>query len=209
MVDKLETGSEEKMVGAFWSWFIENQEKLRSILKGEHDYIDLILNELSKIKRGLAVEFEGTADNILMTISADGILENFDTVKNLIENAPSIQHWKFIGFRQPVPKEKIKNITVKVSGVQLDPIQLKFLPIVEDDRLYIQIFHEGLTDENENIISYGSLMLLDNIIGEYDCVTKVAGNEFYDLKESEEFIEDLRPLTEMGDFLEEYYAVEK
>lgn len=209
MADKPRTDSEEKMVVVFWNWFLENQEKLRSILKGEHEYIDIILNELSKIKRGLAVEFEGTADNILMTISADGILENFDTVKLLIENAPAIQHWKFIGFRQPVLKEKVKNITIKVSGISLNPNQLMFLPIVEDDQLYIQIFHEGLTEENENIISYGSLMLLDNIIGEYDCVTKVAGYEFYDLSEGNDFTEELRPLTEIRDFLEEYYAVEK
>jgi len=208
MAEKLKAGSEENMVVAFWSWFLENQEKLRSILKGEHDYIDLILNELSKIKRGLAVAFERTTDTILMTISADGILENFNAVKQLIENSPSIQQWKFIGFRQPVPKEKVKDITIKVSGIKLDPNQLMFFPIVEDDKLYIQIYHNGLTDNNENLINYGSLMLLDNIIGESDCETKVAGYEFYDLSEGNEFIEELRPLTEIRDFLDEYYAVE-
>ena len=119
MTGNLKIATKEKLIGAFWSWFLENQEKLRSILKGEHDYIDLILNELSKIQRGLAVEFEGTVENITMTISADGILENFDTVKHLIEYAPAIQNWKFIGFRQPVPKDKVKDITLKVMVLTL------------------------------------------------------------------------------------------
>ena len=81
-----------------------------------------------------------------------------------------------------------------------------FLPVVENELLYIQIFYDALTEENENMISYGCLMLLDNIIGEFDCVTKVAAYEFYSLSEATDFIEELRPLTQMRDFLDEYYG---
>jgi len=200
------TTSGTETINAFWNWFSQHQLTFRSIIDGEYDYIDSILNELRKIQKGLAVEFERSTDKIAMTISADGVAENFDIVQQIVQESPEINSWEFIAFRQPVAKEKIDDLTITVSGVSLDPKHLMFLPIVEDELLYIQIFYDALTEENENMISYGCLMLLDNIIGEFDCVTKVAGYEFYNLSEATDFIEELRPLTQMRDFLDEYYG---
>jgi len=193
------------MIKKFWDWFLKNNKTLRKIREGEYDLIDDILKELRKIRKGLAVEFEDDGDKIIMTISSDGVYENFGIVKEIVDKAPKIDNWGFIAFRQPVPKEKIDDITVTVDELELDPKILKFLPITEDNNLYIQIFSEFLTDENTEQISYASLMLLDNIVGEYDCVTKVKGYEFDNLSEAAEFSEDLIPLTEIREFLDDYY----
>ena len=140
-----------------------------------------------------------------MTVSADGVEDNFEVVKAIVQKSPIIDSWNFVAFRQPLPEGKLSDFTLTVSGINFDPNELLFLPIIEEDNLYIQIFTDSLTEDNENLISYGCLMLLDNIIGEYDCVTKVNGYEFYTLSEAKDFTEDLRPLTEIRHFLEEFY----
>lgn len=196
------------MIKQFWDWFTKQQSTLRKITDGDYDRIDDILNELRKIQTGLAVEFEKNGDLIIMTISADGVEENFDVVKEIVANAPKINNWGFVAFRQPVPREKINSITITIKEITLDPKALWFRALREDNNLYIQIFSDVLTEDNSSDISYGCLMLLDNLIGEYDCVTKVKAYEFYNLNEATNFKDELDPLTEIRDFLDNYYRVD-
>lgn len=193
------------LIDDFWKWFDENKLVYRRIFDfRETDLIDNILNKLIEIRRGLAVEFEKSDDVYVMTISADGIEDNFDIVQQIIDKSPSIENWKFIAFRQPYGKEKINKIVINVAGHLLDPKQIMFLPIVEEDKLYIQIFSPDINDGTLNQIAYGCLMLLDNIIGEYACVKKVEGYEYYNIEEAVEFENELRPLTELGEYLDTY-----
>jgi hypothetical protein len=203
-------GGNEKinMIKQFWDWFTNQQLTLRKITDGDYDLIDIILIELRKIQTGLAVEFEKNGDEIIMTISADGIEDNFEVVKDIVNNAPKIEQWGFVAFRQPVPREKINSISIKVKEVTLDPKNIWFRALNEDDKLYIQIFSDNLTEDNKGDISYGCFMLLDNLIGEYDCVKRVSAYEFYNTNEAQEFKEDLNPLTEIPDFLNYYYGVD-
>lgn len=196
------------MIKQFWDWFTNQQSSLRKITDGDYDLIDNILNELREIQTGLAVEFEKNGDLIIMTISADGIEDNFEIVKEIIDNAPKIEKWDFVAFRQPVPRDKINSITIKVKEITLDPKTIWFRALKEDDNLYIQIFSDILTEENRGDLGYGCLMLLDNLIGEYDCVKKVSAYEFYNTIEAQEFKDDLDPLTEIRDFLNYYYGVD-
>jgi hypothetical protein len=196
------------MIKQFWDWFTNQQSSLRKITDGDYDLIDNILNELREIQTGLAVEFEKNGDLIIMTISADGIEDNFEIVKEIIDNAPKIEKWDFVAFRQPVPRDKINSITIKVKEITLDPKTIWFRALKEDDNLYIQIFSDFLTEENRGDIGYGCLMLLDSLIGEFDCVKKVSAYEFYNTNEAQEFKDDLDPLTEIRDFLNFYYGVE-
>ena len=191
----------ENLIVDFWTSFVEHQLTYKKIIEGETDLIDDILNKLKEIRRGLAVEFEKTEDLNIMTISADGVEENFEIVENIVNKAPDILNWKIVAFRQPVNRDFIIN----VAGYELDPKKLKFLPIVENSELYIQIFSEELTDENEKNIGYGCLMLLDNLIGEYDCVKKVKGYEFYNTNDASDFVNDLLPLTQIRQYLDTYY----
>jgi hypothetical protein len=196
------------MIKQFWDWFTKQQTTLRKIVDGNYDLIDNILIELRKIQTGLAVEFEKNGDMIIMTISADGVEDNFEIVKEIVNSAPKIDKWDFVAFRQPVPREKINSVTITVKGITLDPKTLRFRALREDDNLHVQIFSDILTEDNKSDISYGCLMLLDNLIGEYDCVTKVTGYEFYNLSDAQDFKDDLDPLTEIRDFLDNYYSVD-
>jgi hypothetical protein len=193
-------------IDAFWNWFRRNEFIYRRIIdEGETDLIDDILNRLIEIQKGLAVEFEKSNDIYVMTISADGVEEYFDIVQKILLKTIEIKGWKFIAFRQPYEKDKINEITITVNGNTFDPKQIMFFPIIEDEKLYIQIFSADINEETKNKFGYGCLMLLDNIIGEYACVKKVKGYEYYNLIEATEIESELKPLTEIREYLELYY----
>jgi hypothetical protein len=205
----MDSMSKTNIIQEFWKWFEENELTYRRIFDDhETDLIDDILKKLIEIQRGLAVEFEKLNNFYVMTISADGIEENFDIVQNIIDKAPLLRNWKFIAFRQPYAKERLQKLVLTVYGHSLDPKQIMFLPIVEEEKLYIQIFSNEITEETKNKFGYGCLMLLDNIIGEYACVKKVNGYEYYNLAEATEFKSELRPLTKIREYLDSYYQDE-
>jgi hypothetical protein len=198
------------LIDEFWKWLGQNELEYRRIFDDrETDLIDDILNKLIEIQKGLAVEFEKSNDIYVMIISADGVEEYFDIVQKIINKAPLIKSWKFIAFRQPYEKERLQKFVLTVNGYSLDPKQIMFLPIVEEEKLYIQIFSPDINEETKNKIGYGCLMLLDNIIGEYACVKKVDGYEYYNITEANEFENELKPLTEIAAYLDSYYQLEE
>lgn len=206
----MKSTKKNKLIDSFWNWFIQNQISCMKIIDAdETDLIDEVLINLVKIQRGLAVEFEKLKDKYVMTISADGIEDYFGIVQEIINRAPTLENWEFIAFRQPYGKEQVARITINVSGFTLDPKQIKFSPLIEDGNLYIQIFSADINEETKNKIGYGCLMLLDNIIGEYNCVKMISGFEYYNISESTGFSNKLKPLTEMREFIDSYYQMDK
>ncbi len=206
----MKSTKKSKLIDSFWTWFIQNQISCMKIIDAdETDLIDEVLINLVKIQRGLAVEFEKLKDKYVMTISADGIEDYFGIVQEIINRAPIVENWEFVAFRQPYGKEQVARITINVSGFTLDPKQIKFSPLIEDGNLYIQIFSADINEETKNKIGYGCLMLLDNIIGEYNCVKMISGFEYYNISESTGFSNKLKPLTEMRDFIDSYYQMHK
>ena len=206
----MKSTEKSKLIDSFWNWFIQNQISCMKIIDAdETDLIDEVLINLVKIQRGLAVEFEKLKDKYVMTISADGIEDYFGIVQEIINRAPTLENWEFIAFRQPYGKEQVARITINVSGFTLDPKQIKFSPLIEDGNLYIQIFSADINEETKNKIGYGCLMLLDNIIGEYNCVKMISGFEYYNISESTGFSNKLKPLTEMREFIDSYYQMDK
>jgi len=204
----MEILTSEKLIDKFWKWFEQNENVYRKIIdQRETNLIDEILNRLIEIQKGLAIEFEKKDNNYLMTISADGVEDNFEIVQTIIDRSPTLKNWKFIAFRQPYSKDKINKIVIKVGEFIIDPKKIMFFPIVEDEKLYIQIFSTDINKLNKDKIGYGCLMLLDNIIGEFACVKKVDGYEYYNLKEAAKFKNELKPLTEIGEYLDTYYKL--
>ena len=190
------------MIQEFWDWFTKKHLSLRKIMDGDFDLIDSILIELKKIESGLAVEFEENEENILMTISANGVKENFEIVKRIVQSSPKIQGWKFVAFRQPLNEDKVENLSITVKGYEINSKYLQFIPIEEEGKLYILIFSDKITDENRNDIGYACFLILDNLIGEYDCVTKVNGYEFYNFYQPDYNQAQAKPLTKIRDFID-------
>lgn len=194
----------------FWTWFKENEKKLRMFEEGPDKYLNEVLTQAKKIKSGLAIEFEPPKNGIInMTVSADGNRELFGAVQAMVDKAPKIEGWKFIAFRQRMNLEQVKGMKLKAENHELDPNKMKFFPIINGDTLDIIIYINGVTEENYNQVAYGGLLLLDNILGEYDCVMKVRSYDFHEMPTKKKELDDLLPLLDIASYVDNFHKSKK
>ena len=195
-------------VDEFWSWFVRNEKRLKNFESDPDKYLNELFIQVKKIKAGLAIEFEPPQNGIIkMTVSANGNIELFQLVREMVERAPAVKGWKFIAFRQRMPAAAVKEMKLKVGELVLDPSVMKFFPVRENNQLNIIIYTPGVTQQNYNQVAYASFVLLDNILGEYDCITKVASFDFHPMPTQKEELDDLRPLLELAAFVDNSYGL--
>lgn len=190
----------------FWTWFAENEKTYRNFHDNPDKYLNELLSNAKKISDGLAIELEPPKDGVInMTISADGVIDLFPVVQQIVEKAPKISGWKFYAFRQRMPVDKVKGMVLKAQNHELNPDKMKFTPIVTGDTLGIIIYADDITEDNYNQVAYGGLMLVDNILGEYDCVTKVRSYDFHNMPPNADNLTDLFPLLELAEYVDNFH----
>lgn len=194
----------------FWRWFKANESRLRNFESDPDKYLNELLAQSKKVRPGIALELEPPENGIInMTISANGDIDLFETVKAIVAKAPKINGWNFFAFRQRVATSKLKDLKLKIGAFELDPAKMKFFPVVEGDTLNIIVYVAGLTDDNFNEIAYGGLLILDNILGEYDCVTKVKSYDFHPMPSRKEELKELQPLIDIAEYVDKFHAGKK
>jgi hypothetical protein len=197
-------------IEAFWKWFVDNEKKYRNFQDDPDKYLTELFARVKKIAGGLAVELEPPQNGVInMTISADGDASLFSTVQKIVDNAPNIDGWKIFAFRQRMPIEKVKGMILEAHEHTLDPNKIKFHPIVSRGTLDIIVYVEHVTDENKNDVAYGCLMLLDNLLGEYDCVKKVRSYDFHPMPTDQGELAELKPLIEIVNYVDSFYQKKK
>lgn len=194
----------------FWTWFKDNEKRLKKFEENPDQYLTEVLTQAKKIQAGLAIEFEPPKNGVInMTVSADGNKNIFSVVQNIVTKAPAIEGWKFIAFRQRMSLEQVKGMKLKAEDHELDPEKMKFFPVINGDTIDLIIYAKGVTEENYNQIAYGGLLLLDNILGEYDCVTKVRSYDFHNMPTTKEELEDLLPLLDLAAYVDKFHSSKK
>jgi len=194
----------------FWTWFKENEKRLRNFEENPDKYITEVFTQAKKIKPGLAIEFEPPKNGVInMTVSANGVRDLFTIVQNIIDRSPTIYGWKFIAFRQRMNPEQVKGMKLKVENHELDPGKMKFSPMADGDTLDLIIYTKGVTEENFNQIAYGGLLLIDNILGEYDCVTKIRNYDFHEMPTNKDELDNLLPLLDLSTYVDKFHDSKK
>ncbi|MET0574165.1 MAG: hypothetical protein ABWZ79_22300 [Pedobacter agri] len=205
-VNAQEVLPENGPIEKFWIWFKEQEQQLKKFEENPDKYLTEIHTEAQKIKAGLVIELEPPQNGVInMTVSADGDKNLFEDVKSIIAKAPKIEGWNFLAFRQRISLEKVKRMKLKVGDEELDPAKMKFFPVVSGKDLDIIIYTKGVTEENYTQIAYNGLLLLDNILGEYDCVTKVRSYDFHDMPTKKKELEGLMPLIELPAYVDKFH----
>lgn len=190
----------------FWTWFSENEKTYRNFQDNSDKCLNELLSKAKKISDGLAIELELPKDGTInMTISADGVADLFPIVQQIVDKAPKVSGWKFFAFRQRIPTEKVKGMVLKIQNREFNPGKMKFSPIINGDSLDIIIYADNITEENHNQVAYGGLILIDNILGEYDCVTKVRSYDFHNMPQNADNLNDLFPLLELAEYVDDFH----
>lgn len=171
-------------VSDFWIWFEKYSQDYYWLR--EVNLISLfnkLSKQLSKLNEDLAFEFsadliEGKREFIL---SADGILSAFPDVIDLVENAPQLEGFKIIAFRQKSAVDDIS--TIEYEDISLGPDDVYFTYRKNGDTLDIVLYLRGYDSDFEEWEN-AAFILLDTIIGEYDVATKIGSIDMLPYKES-------------------------
>lgn len=192
-------------ISAFWDWFTEHQERLFHINEeNQGEILHEIIAVLKDIHPGLCIEISSIGgEKRRLEISANGDIEIFDLVQQVVEAAPAYRQWDIVAFRQPTEG----GFVLTFGDLVLDTARMFFLPYEEEGFIDIVIYGENFRQYEQQLIAEYGLIVMDNLLGEYDSATKVRYYEFEDI--SEAGAEELYPLEALPLFLEDYYAERK
>ncbi|SUV04241.1 Uncharacterised protein [Priestia megaterium] len=162
----------------FWSWFEKNSEDYFQL--DEKNY-DLLFNklglQLSKYHKDLTFEFsvEISQGKREFIISAEGMISAFPAVIKLVEEAPTLEKFNIVAFRQRQNSEQ----EIYFEGIVLNTEDI-FFTYREDKQMNcvdIVIYIKGYREENDQFIA-ATFIMLDSLIGEYDVGVKLGEINF-------------------------------
>jgi len=133
-----------------------------------------------------------------LVLTADGAISNIIFVEELVAAAPKIDNWMFTALK---PASDIENFNINMGNYNFGKENLCFYFTQDDnfpDEIDITVVHEDLNSENKQVITNGTLIFLDNYIGELNFATtidriNVVGKEYV--------TNELVPIAKLKDFL--------
>lgn len=193
----------------FWNWFLNNNEQL-TMLDDLNDterqqLLDAMQHQLDGYSEGLSFEIgEPTPSGRTLTFSAEGDLDLFSAVAELVENAPVLDWWDVIAFRQP----KGKGLKVQFDKYHFDTSKMFFQQLENEsspDVIGLMValpdFPANAKEEVIDDLSVGVYVTLEAMIGEFDCATLVGYLDICPIPK-EPFKEGFKPLDDFPDFVE-------
>ena len=96
----------------FWQWFTDHNEQLVMLNdlddKERGELLNALQQQLTKYCDGLAFDMgEPTANGRMLTFTAEGDTDLFRYVVELVDNAPDLDWWQFMAFKQPMGTTKM------------------------------------------------------------------------------------------------------
>ena len=197
----------------FWQWFVDNNEQLTMLgdLSDEkrQTLLDDLQKQLTDYCEGLTfVMGEATPSGRTLTFTAEGDNDLFRYVVELTDNAPDLDWWDFVAFKQAAGT----NLRVRFDRYNFDTSKMHFMQLECDDEpdfigLRVAVDVNNLVsdgkkvDINDEDLQVGVYVTIEAMIGEFDCATLMGYLEVVPLPE-EPFKSGFRPLDDLPEFVE-------
>lgn len=188
----------------FWQWFSDNNENLTMLADLDDNQQKKLLEELqTRLEEycpGLSYEMgEPTPSGRTLTFTAEGDTDLFEALLALTDNAPDLDWWEFVPFKQPkgtdlkVTFDKYHFETKKMYFMQLESEE-------EPDILGVRVaLPDPVKDDDDQLV--GVYVTLEALIGEFDCSTLIGYFDTCPIP-AEPFKEGFRPLDDFPEFIE-------
>ena len=188
----------------FWQWFSDNNENLTMLADLDDNQQKKLLEELqTRLEEycpGLSYEMgEPTPSGRTLTFTAEGDTDLFEALLALTDNAPDLDWWEFVPFKQPkgtdlkVTFDKYHFETKKMYFMQLESEE-------EPDILGVRVaLPDPVKDDDDQLV--GVYVTLEALIGEFDCSTLIGYLDTCPIP-AEPFKDGFRPLDDFPEFIE-------
>ena len=188
----------------FWQWFSDNNEQLTMLAdlddNQQKKLLDALQQQLDEYCPGLSFEMgEPTPSGRTLTFTAEGDTDLFEYLLALTDNAPDLDWWEFVPFKQPkgtdlkVTFDKYHFETKKMYFMQLESEE-------EPDILGVRVaLPDPVKDDDDQLV--GVYVTLEALIGEFDCSTLIGYLDTCPIP-PEPFKEGFRPLDDFPAFID-------
>ena len=160
----------------FWKWFQKNEDRLFHFENDQEAIFDDLQQKMTEVEPNLTFLFGPIRDNGKreFIISADGIAISFPAVEALHAEAPPLSRWIWVKYRPRL--ELGDHMTLGERTYLASGITYKMYE--DDGKVGLEVFMEGLTEEDRKFHQDIGFLFLDHILGEYDVETRVGFIEF-------------------------------
>lgn len=166
----------------------------------QHMLLDELQHNLDAYCEGMTYEIgEQTQKGRTLTFSAEGDMDIFENVVELVDNAPDVDWWEFVAFKQP----KGKGLKVYFDKYKFDTKEMYFMQLEneeEPDILGVRVaIPNPVKDDDDQLV--GVYVTLEAMIGEFDCATLIGYLDTVPLPK-EPFKEGFKPMDDFPEFVE-------
>ncbi len=155
---------------AFWDWFYANRFKYLFLNDENMTEKDAALDELQQqldaYHKGVYFLIGGNKDNDQeIVFTADGDVDHFAAIEALVAEAPSMENWRAIAFKQPLNYD----FEVEMHGIRMSPSRLCFMPLAHADdptNLGLRIGIPEYEASRDKAFFAIAFLIIDNLLGE-------------------------------------------
>jgi hypothetical protein len=194
-------------VKEFWNWFARNNHQYLFLSDVDDDeknaMMEKFLERLHQYCEHLYFEIGAHPkdDKVDLIITADGIIEYFEKVEELVDAAPDIPGWQILKFRQPHGP----GFTADYGDKVFDPEEIIFIPLYNEDMpdaIAIRVCYPDYAEDEKNTFISGTYITLDSLIGEKSAVMDI---DYLDVVMTPEEIspDDYPRLSSIGQYIRE------
>ena len=192
-------------INRFWQWFSDHNEELTALGdlddKQRNELLGALQYQLTKYCDGLTYLLgDPTPSGRMLTFTAEGDTDLFEAVVNLVDNAPDLDWWDFVAFRQPMGTE----LRVRFGNYLFDTREMHFMQLEseeEPDMLGLRIAVSGGEQSDNEDFQIGVYTVVEALIGEFDCATLIGYLDTVALPD-EPFKAGFRPMDDLPQFVE-------
>ena len=158
-------------VPEFWDRFANIKDQIKSAIERKdqpvalHLFYDLLKKYDDKLVCQVGVAEEGGLPEI--EISADGRIDQFRSVIDLVDNAPAFPDFKISAFKQRLKELPAVGLN---DTVEVSPAAIQYQCDFQGDVLRFDIWFDVPADVPEDMLYGLANIFLDCTLGEYDAV---------------------------------------
>lgn len=192
------------MTDKFWKWFCDNNEQLTMLDDLEENVANTLLEDMQKALddycEGLTYEIgDQTPNGRTVTFSAEGDIDLFKYVTDLVEAAPDLDWWEFVAFKQP----KGKGLKVTFDKYRFDTKKMYFMELENEespDMVGLRVALENpVEDDDDQLV--GVYVTIEALIGEFDCATLIGYLDVCPIP-AEPLKEGFKKMDDLPEFIE-------